>query len=176
MLQKFAIAHALIHKPQLMIADEMTANLDPQARSSLFELVLRLNKKDGTTFLVSSHILPELSQICDSVVVMSRGEVRATGKLNELYQKFAAGVVRIFTDDPEKLADKLRSLDYVERAETDIRGISVQVRPGEEETFYEDAARIARKIRVRISGIETGSASIDELYKKVVGYDQEMER
>jgi len=66
MLQKFAIAHALVHSPRLMVADEMTANLDPQARSSLLDLILRLYKDEKMTFLLSSHILPELSRVCDS--------------------------------------------------------------------------------------------------------------
>lgn len=176
MLQKFAIAHALIHKPRFMIADEMTSNLDPQARSSLFDLVLRLNKEERTTFLMSSHILPELSRICDSVVIVNQGRVWATGKLRELYQEFAAGIVRISTDEPEKLADELRKLEYVKKAETDIRGISVQVQAGKEEDLYEDSSKIARTIKVKISGIETGSASIDELYKRVVGSGREGER
>ncbi|MCW4009127.1 MAG: ABC transporter ATP-binding protein [Candidatus Bathyarchaeota archaeon] len=171
MLQKFAIAHALIHKPRFIIGDEMTANLDPQARSSLFKLILSLNKEDKITFLISSHILPELSQICDSVVVMNRGEALANGKLEELYQKFATSVVRISTDEPEKLAEELRSLDYVEKADTDIRGISVQIQPGKEQTFYEDAAKLAIKIKVRISGIDNRN-SMDELYNKIVGNSQ----
>jgi ABC-2 type transport system ATP-binding protein len=168
MLQKFSIAHALIHQPKLVIADEMTSNLDPQARSSLFDIVMRLNKQDGTTFLMSSHILPELSRICDSVAIVNQGKVWATGKLDELYQKFAAGIVRISTDEPEKLATELKKIDYVVKAETDIRGISVQVVAGREENFYEDAAKLARGIGVKISGIETGSASIDELYRRVM--------
>ena len=175
MLQKFAIAHALIHRPRLMIADEMTANLDPQARSSLFELVMHLNKEDRTTFLMSSHILPELSRICDSVAIVNQGKVLAKGRLSELYEKFAAGIVRISTDEPEKLADELRKLDYVQKVETDLRAVSVQVQEGKEENLYEDAAKTARKIKAKISGIETGSASIDELYKKVVSSHKEGE-
>ena len=50
MLQKFAIAHALVHKPKLIVADEMTANLDPQARSELLNLVLQLNRDENVTF------------------------------------------------------------------------------------------------------------------------------
>jgi ABC-2 type transport system ATP-binding protein len=173
MLQKFSIAHALVHDPQLVIADEMTANLDPQARSSLFDSVLRLHKDEKVTFLMSSHILPELSLICDSVAIVNRGKIWASGKLSELYAKYAAGMVRISTDAPEKLAAQLRELSYVKSVESDIRGISVQVQADKEESLYEDASKIARKANVKISGIETGSASIDELYRRVVGTTKE---
>jgi ABC-2 type transport system ATP-binding protein len=53
LLQRFSIGHALIHNPQLIIADEMTANLDPQARSSILDLVLQLRKEQNVTFLIS---------------------------------------------------------------------------------------------------------------------------
>lgn len=173
MLQKFSIAHALVHGPRLVIADEMTANLDPQARSSLFDAILRLHRDEKVAFLMSSHILPELSLVCDSVAIVSRGKILASGKLSELYMKYAAGMVRISTDAPEKLAAELRKLSYVKNVETDIRGISVQVQADKEESLYEDTAKIARKANTKIYGIETGSASIDELYRRVVGTTKE---
>lgn len=79
MLQKFAVAHAIIHEPSLIVADEPTANLDPEARSDLLDLILELHKNGKTTFLISSHILPELSRVCESVAIMNKGKVWASG-------------------------------------------------------------------------------------------------
>lgn len=169
MLQKFAIAHALVHDPQLIVADEMTANLDPQARSSLLDLVLKLHKEEKATFLLSSHILPELSRVCDSVAIINQGKVWASGKLTELYDKYAAGTIRISTDKPEELAIEIRKLPYVERIDSDIRGLSIRIRSGNEDRLYEDAPGLARKVEARIQGIETGSASLEELYRMAVG-------
>jgi len=169
MLQKFAIAHALVHSPQLIVADEMTANLDPQARSSLLDLVLKLHKDEKATFLLSSHILPELSRVCDSVAIISQGKVWASGKLTELYDKYAAGTIRISTDKPEELAVEIRKLPYVEKVDSDIRGLSIRIRSGNEDKLYEDAPGLARKVDARIQGIETGSASLEELYRMAVG-------
>jgi ABC-2 type transport system ATP-binding protein len=168
MLQKFAIAHALVNGPQLVIADEMTANLDPQARSSLLDLILQLHTDEKVTFLLSSHILPELSRVCDSVAIMNQGKVWAFGKLTELYEKYAAGVIRISTDKPEELAGELRNLSYIEKLETDIRGISVHVPRESEERIYADVPKVARRVNAKIQGIETGSASLEELYRLVV--------
>lgn len=169
MLQKFAIAHALVHSPRLMVADEMTANLDPQARSSLLDLILRLYKDERTTFLLSSHILPELSRVCDSVAIINEGKVLASGKLLELYDKYAAGMIRISTDKPDELSAEVRKLPYVERVDSDVRGISVRIQRESEDKLYEDAPRLAKKVEARIQGIETGSASLEELYRLVVG-------
>jgi ABC-2 type transport system ATP-binding protein len=169
MLQKFAIAHALVHRPQLIVADEMTANLDPQARSSLLDLILQLHKNEKATFLLSSHILPELSRVCDSVAIMNHGKLWAFGKLTELYDKYAAGMIRISTDKPDDLAVEIKKLPYVEKVDSDVRGISVRIQRGSEDSLYEDAPRLARKVEARIQGIETGSSSLEELYRLAVG-------
>jgi ABC-2 type transport system ATP-binding protein len=169
MLQKFAIAHALVHKPKLVVADEMTANLDPQARSELLEVVLQLHKEEKVAFLLSSHILPELSRVCDSVAIINRGKVWAFGKLSELYEKYAIGIIRVTTDSAYELEAEIRKLKYVEDVESDIRGISVRVADGKEDKFYEDVPKLAKKIKAKILGIETGSASMQELYRLAIG-------
>jgi ABC-2 type transport system ATP-binding protein len=168
MLQKFAIAHALIHKPKLVVADEMTANLDPQARGELLDLVLQLRKDEKVTFLLSSHILPELSRVCDSVAIINRGKVWAFGKLSELYEKYAIGIIRVSTDSPEALAPEIRKLNYILELKKDIRGISVRVAEGKEEKLYEDVPKLAKRLEAKILGIETGSASLEELYRLAV--------
>jgi len=169
MLQKFAIAHSLVHSPKLVIADEMTANLDPQARSDLLDLILQLHKDEKVTFLLSSHILPELSRVCDSVAIINQGKVWAFGNLTELYEKYAAGIIRISTDKSEELAAEIRKLPYIEKLDTDVRGISVRIAREKEEKLYEDAPKLARRVEAKIQGIETGSASLEELYRLVVG-------
>jgi len=173
MLQKLAIAHALVHKPKLIVADEMTANLDPQARSELLNLVLQLHRNENVTFLLSSHILPELSRVCDSVAIINRGKVWAFGKLSELYDKYAIGIIRVSTDSPETLASEVRKLKYVKDLKIDIRGISVRVAEGKEDALYEDVPKLAKKVKAKILGIETGSASLEELYRLAVGANEE---
>jgi ABC-2 type transport system ATP-binding protein len=168
MLQKFAIAHALVHKPKLVVADEMTANLDPQARSELLELVFQLHKDEKVTFLLSSHILPELNRICDSVAIINQGKVWAFGKLSELYDKYAIGIIRVSTDNPEALASEIRKLTYVKDLRADIRGLSVRVIERKEADLYEDIPKIAKKVNAKVLGIETGSASLEELYSLAV--------
>lgn len=169
MLQKFAIAHALVHKPKLIVADEMTANLDPQARSELLELVMKLHRDEKVAFLLSSHILPELSRVCDSVAIINKGKVWAFGKLSELCDKYAIGIIRVSTDSPELLADEIRKLNYVKDLRTDIRGVSVRVAEGKEDELYEDVPKFAKKVKAKVLGIETGSASLEELYRLAVG-------
>jgi len=168
MLQKFAIAHALIHNPKLVIADEPASNLDPEARSNLLDLILKLHKEEDVTFLISSHILPELSRVCDSVAIINEGRVLASGPLTELFERYSAKVIRITTDKPEAFANELRMLSYVEKISIDSRGVSLVAAEGMESNIYEDAPKIAKNINAAILGIELGTASLEQLYYKVV--------
>jgi len=168
MLQKFAVAHALLHKPDLVVADEPTANLDPEARSDLLDLILELHKSEKVTFLISSHILPELSRVCESVAIINKGKVWASGNLEELSEKLGAKATRISTDKPGSLADEIRKLDYVNRVEADSRGVTVGVSAGKDERLYEDVPKLAKKIEAKIVGIESGTTSLEELFKLAV--------
>jgi ABC-2 type transport system ATP-binding protein len=151
MLQKFAIVHALVHKPRLIVADEMTANLDPQARSELLDLVLQLQRDQKVTFLLSSHILPELSRICDSVAIINRGKVWTFEKLSELYDKYAIGIIRVTTNNPEVVASEVKKLRYAKDVRTDIRGLSVRVVEGKEDDLYEDVPKeVLEDIKARM--------------------------
>jgi len=165
MLQKFSIAQALMHKPEFVIADEPTAHLDPQARSDILNLILRLHHDEKVTFLISSHILYELSRVCDVATIINGGKVWGQGRLIELLEKTGAGATRISTDKPEALAKAVEELGYVRRLEVDERGISVLAAQGFREQLYDDVLKLARKVGANIYGIESGTASLEELFK-----------
>ena len=83
MKQRVAIARTLIHDPQVLILDEPANGLDPQARIEMRELLLQLADA-GKTLIVTSHILPELSRICNQVAIITHGQLRAFGSLDEI--------------------------------------------------------------------------------------------
>lgn len=83
MKQRVAIARTLVHDPELIILDEPANGLDPQARIEMRRLLRRLAEA-GKTLLVTSHILPELSRICDQVAILARGRLRAMGTLEDV--------------------------------------------------------------------------------------------
>lgn len=169
MLQKFSIAHALLNEPKLIIADEMTANLDPQARSSLIDLVLRIHQENNTTFFISSHILPELGRVCDSIVVIDQGKVVTQGKLEDVLNEQNMISVRVNTDKPQELAQIIKNLPYVLSVENDPRRVLVNIERKGENQVYEDIISSSKKVNAKILGIETSSASIEMLYETSIG-------
>lgn len=95
MVQRLGIAQALIGDPQLLVFDEPTSGLDPGGRKEVLDLVHALTKVGKTVFL-SSHILPEVEQICDRVVIIDRGRLVRSGRLDEILR--SSGRVEIMVD------------------------------------------------------------------------------
>jgi ABC-2 type transport system ATP-binding protein len=86
MQQRIGIARTLLHDPEVLILDEPANGLDPEARVEMRGLLLRLAQL-GKTLIVTSHILPELSRICDQVAIVTNGKLRAFGPLTEIMRK-----------------------------------------------------------------------------------------
>ncbi len=83
MKQRVSLARALIHDPPVLVMDEPASGLDPRARVELREL-LRVLSSQGKAILISSHILTELSEICDGAVIIEQGRIIAAGTLEEI--------------------------------------------------------------------------------------------
>ncbi len=83
MKQRIGIARTLLHDPSVLILDEPANGLDPEARIEMRQILLRLAAL-GKTLIVTSHILPELSRICDRVAILNHGRLLAVGTLSEI--------------------------------------------------------------------------------------------
>lgn len=86
MKQRLCLGRALIHDPAVMILDEPAAGLDPRARIQLRKMIRELADQ-GKTVLISSHILTELAEMCDSVGIIEQGKLLATGSIEEIEQQ-----------------------------------------------------------------------------------------
>ncbi len=83
MKQRLSLGRAMIHDPAVLVLDEPAAGLDPRARIELREMIRSLAKQ-GKTVLVSSHILTELAEMCDTVGIIERGRLLAVGTVEEI--------------------------------------------------------------------------------------------
>ena len=88
MKRRLTIARALISDPDLLILDEPTTGLDPQARHLLWDRLYRL-KQDGVTLVITTHYMDEAEQLCDRLVVMDKGRFAAEGTPRELIEKYS---------------------------------------------------------------------------------------
>ena len=88
MQQRIGIARTLLHNPEVLILDEPANGLDPEARIEMRTILLRL-AAEGRTLIVTSHILPELSRICDRIAIVAGGKLRAVGTLQEVTRELS---------------------------------------------------------------------------------------
>lgn len=88
MKRRLTIARALINDPDLVILDEPTTGLDPQARHLLWDRLYRL-KREGATLIITTHYMDEAEQLCDRLVVMDKGKIVAEGSPRQLIAKYA---------------------------------------------------------------------------------------
>jgi ABC-2 type transport system ATP-binding protein len=121
MVQRLGIAQALLCDPQLVILDEPTSGLDPAGRREVLQLLVGL-KAEGKTVFLSSHILPEVEQICDRVVIIDHGKLVRTGKLNEMLGSSTAVEIVV-----EALPPELESAVVLSGALVDRSGHGVKV-------------------------------------------------
>lgn len=98
MKQRLCLARSLIHDPEVLILDEPASGLDPRARVEMREILKEL-KTMGKTILISSHILPELAEMCDSIGIIDQGKLIAQGSVSEIQTKLQgerAIIVKLF--------------------------------------------------------------------------------
>ncbi|HEX9856000.1 MAG TPA: ABC transporter ATP-binding protein [Acidimicrobiia bacterium] len=88
MKRRLTIARSLINKPDLLLLDEPTTGLDPQARHLLWDRLYRL-KQDGVTLIITTHYMDEAEQLCDRLVVMDKGKIVAEGSPRQLIEKYS---------------------------------------------------------------------------------------
>jgi ABC-2 type transport system ATP-binding protein len=106
MQQRLCLAHTLVHDPAVLLLDEPASGLDPRARIELRELLRELRTL-GKTIVISSHILPELEELCTAVAIVDRGQVLAQGRVADIEQRLRAGSVlrvRLIAEGEDLLA------------------------------------------------------------------------
>ncbi|MET0522926.1 MAG: ABC transporter ATP-binding protein [Jiangellaceae bacterium] len=112
MKRRLTIARALINEPEILLLDEPTTGLDPQARHVLWDRLFRL-KRSGVTLVLTTHYMDEAEQLCDRLVVMDNGRVVAEGSPRQLIEKYSTREVlelRFPADDHARYAEKVADL------------------------------------------------------------------
>ena len=112
MKRRLTIARALVSEPEILMLDEPTTGLDPQARHILWDRLFRL-KEQGVTLVITTHFMDEAEQLCDRLIVMDRGKIMAEGRPASLIKDYSTKEVlevRFGSDRNQEVADKLRSM------------------------------------------------------------------
>jgi lipooligosaccharide transport system ATP-binding protein len=131
MKRRLTIARGLINEPEILLLDEPTTGLDPQARHILWDRLFRL-KEQGVTLVITTHYMDEAEQLCDRLMVMDKGKIMAEGSPAELIKKYSSKEVlevRFGSENNIVVAEKLKGIG--ERLEVLPDRILVYAQSGE---------------------------------------------
>jgi lipooligosaccharide transport system ATP-binding protein len=140
MKRRLTIARSLINRPDILLLDEPTTGLDPQARHVLWDRLFRL-KQQGVTLVITTHYLDEAEQLCDRLVVMDRGVIAAEGSPLDLIREYSTREVaelRFPVGDHDATAEKIADL-----------GERVEVLPDRLLVYGDDGERVLDQIHER---------------------------
>jgi ABC-2 type transport system ATP-binding protein len=137
--QRLGLARVLLHDPQVLLLDEPLSGLDPRARIEMRNLLRRLGGM-GKTIIVSSHILPELADICNKIGIIDRGVMEVNAEVADVMKQVRQRTLLNIeiADDQERAARELEQHDLVESVEVRDRRLAVTLK--EDVTDYSDLA------------------------------------
>jgi ABC-2 type transport system ATP-binding protein len=169
MKQRLCLARALIHDPKLLILDEPASGLDPRARVEMRELLKEL-KNMGKTIIVSSHILPELSELCTHIGIMEKGELLVSGSVDEIVKTVTTRrLLRVRVLNPGAFELEVKAFSDIIGFDSQGNGsYSVEITGGDEEAFAFLSHLIESEVKV-VSFYDEPTDLEDILFKVTKG-------
>jgi ABC-2 type transport system ATP-binding protein len=162
MKQRIKLAQALVHGPKLLLLDEPTNGLDPAGREDMLELVRSVSHGKGVNVLVSSHLLPDIERVCDRVVVVLGGRLRASGDINDM--KKLDG----FPIDVELREASQPFFQEMERLGVTITGPRLStyrvLAPGQPADIAVLVSEAARRVGAQVRGFTIAERSLEEAF------------
>jgi ABC-2 type transport system ATP-binding protein len=164
--QRVGIAQAIIHDPQVLILDEPTIGLDPAQIIDIRKLIMDL--KGEHTIMLSTHILAEITQICDGATIINEGMLMASGTLDEIAAsvKVREGVVLKLRKGGEEAATQMRRVAGVEKVGRSDKEYTVEWSKGQDPR--EDLVRLAVEKGWGLLEMRSLAMNIEDLYLKIV--------
>jgi lipooligosaccharide transport system ATP-binding protein len=156
MKRRLTIARSLVNDPEVLLLDEPTTGLDPQARHVVWDRLYRL-KRQGTTLLLTTHYMDEAEQLCDRLVVMDRGKIVAQGSPRDLIERYSTReVVELRFEDGNQPEDLTYWTDgFVDRVETLPDRVLLYTRDGDAATHgIHERGLVPDSVLVRRSTLE----------------------
>jgi lipooligosaccharide transport system ATP-binding protein len=167
MKRRLTIARSLVNRPDMLLLDEPTTGLDPQARHVVWERLFRL-KQQGVTLVLTTHYMDEAEQLCDRLVVMDQGLIVAEGSPLSLIREHST---REFAELRFGVADEGESHDALAEKVADL-GERVEVLPDRLLVYSDDGAEVVAKVHER--GLEPAAvlvrrSTLEDVFLRLTG-------
>ena len=162
MKRRLELARGLLHRPRVLFLDEPTLGLDPQTRNRIWEYILELRQREGTTIFLTTHYMDEAEK-ADRIAIIDHGKLVAMDTPERLKKIMGKDIISVKTDDNDKAAEELR-LRYRIEARRDSNGLTLEVADGEE--FLPN---FIKEFSTKILSVSLRRPSLDDVFLKLTG-------
>lgn len=164
MRQRLGIAQALLHKPKLLILDEPLSGLDPNGVKELRDFLRKIAKQFKIGILISSHMLSDMEQLCDTLAIINNGTLMETKSIDQLKKGIESNKkIKIKVDYPN-YAGKIILHKF--RMKVDVAGSSIIVHGPEEKIT--DLTRALIENKISIFGVEMVTQNLEEVFLQII--------
>lgn len=170
MKQRLCLARSLVHDPKLLVLDEPASGLDPRARVEMKEVLKQLQSM-GKTILISSHILPELAEMCTEIGIIDKGRLVTQGSMQEILRKVNKQNLMI--------AKALENQEGLVRALSEFPGVGeiIEMTDHVEFAFTQDTASLAQLLKglvekgIPLIAFQEKDGNLEDIFMQVTGGD-----
>ena len=166
MRQRLALARALLPDPPLILLDEPTVGLDPQARRAIWDLIRGIRQHGKTVFL-TTHLMEEAERLCDRVAIIDHGRIVDIGAPAELVQRHCPERTVIVTTDDPNAAERFRAIAHVQSVMSEGARLTVR---GKGEALITNVIQCLADHRMRVLEFRTELPTLEDVFLKLTGH------
>ena len=167
--QKLALGVAILNSPQLLLLDEPTTGLDPNARREIWDILMNLKKEKGTSMILTTHYMEEAAYLCDRIVILDKGKILADGTLNELLYSYDPGEVIAFQLSNPIPANSLYDIEGVKNVQWIEEGIKGMLTVDSISHTLPTLLNRVESSRNTITSFESRKKTLDDLFRTMTG-------
>lgn len=167
--QRLAIGIALLNKPAILLLDEPTTGLDPNARREIWEILLRLKDNSETSMILTTHYMEEAENLCNYIIIMHNGEILKEGTMEQLLNDETDGKIVEFTSRTALLPGELNFRDLPFDIHTAGTGEKGTVKLNNIETDLPEFLSFLKSHNIRLKDMECRRKTLDDLFVELTG-------
>jgi len=167
MKQRIKLAQALVHDPQLLFLDEPTSGLDPKGRLEMLELIEMISSQGKMSLVLASHILVDIEQTCNRVVIMNKGKVLKEGQVKDICGQYAGTYTIRVEGDRETFEKKLKKAGCT--IQHDGKHLLEVTFPAKKNTDM--VLKIAESAKVQLRKMVPSVQTLEDVFVKLIGTD-----
>ena len=171
MKQKIGLALVLLHKPDLLILDEPTANLDPIGREQIINTIKTIS--NDLSIFVSSHILSEIEQMCDTVTIINKGEIVVSDTIQNVKDLFRGNLIIINSNINSEILETIQSLPFIQRAWIDSNDKKIHIITTDFEQANKSLPALIIQNKGTLQEFSHPELSLQEIFMKIIEREED---